>query len=88
MLLTKEALELSRELSLPVYEVQALNMSGEALRFLGDFPQSLDMQFKALQINRKESNRYQESATLGFIGFTYTEFNEYRLALDHLLLSI
>jgi signal transduction histidine kinase len=87
VLLTKEALDLSRKLDLPFYEVQALNMSGEALRFLGDFPQALDMQFKALQINRREANRYQESVTLGFIGYTYTEFNEFRLALDHLLLS-
>jgi len=87
VLLATEAVELARKLNLPYYEVQALNMSGEALRFLGNFPQALDMQFKALQINRREANRYQESVTLGFIGFVYTEFNEFRLALDHLLLS-
>ncbi len=87
VILTEEALELSRELRYPFYEVLALNISGEAFRTLGDFPKSLDMQFKALKINRKEANRYQESVTLGYIGFTYTDFNEFRLALDHLLLS-
>lgn len=84
---TREAIELAQKANLPYRQIMALNMSGEALRFLGDFPHALEMQYKALNLSRQFDNPYDESASLAFIGFIYTEFNEYRLALDNLLLS-
>ncbi|MGB3527728.1 MAG: ATP-binding protein, partial [Saprospiraceae bacterium] len=53
-------------------------------RFLGDFPQSLEMQFTALQINQRNHDKNGEAVTLGFIGFTYVEFNEFQQGLYYL----
>ena len=79
-----QAIILARQLNNIEAEKKALNLAGEMYRTLGDFPSSLDMQFHALEINKKLGNKFGEAATLGFIGFTYTEFTEYRLALSYL----
>ncbi len=82
---SEKALELARELYFIQGEVYALNEAGEALRFLGNYPRALKMQFDALQINRKMKNLYGEATTLGSIGFAYVEFREYRQGLQYLL---
>jgi signal transduction histidine kinase len=87
LVLTMEALNLSRELHFTRGEVTALNKAGESLRFLGDFPASLKMQYDALQINRDMKDLRGEAISLSFIGFTYVEFGQYRQALDNLQLS-
>ncbi len=79
--------ELAKTLQLPMAEITALNRSGECLRFLGDYPGSLKMQFDALKLSRKIKNRQSEAASLGYIGFTYVELGEYRQGLQHLFQS-
>ncbi|MFI5129298.1 MAG: ATP-binding protein [Chitinophagales bacterium] len=80
----KEAAELSRKLNFTSGEFEALTTAGEAFRFLGEFPQALDMQFKALQLSRDMGDKNGEAASLGFIGLIYLELNEYREGLNYL----
>jgi len=81
----KKALELSRKLDFTKGTIQALNLSGEASRLLGDYPGSLKMQMEALELNRKIKNLFSEAISLGFIGTTYNEMKEYRIGLQYLL---
>ena len=81
------AASLSRQLNFVKGEITALNNAGESLRFLGDYPRSLRVQFRALELARKVRNTEAEAISLGFIGFTYTEFKEYRQGLAYLFLS-
>ncbi len=83
----EKALNLASDLDYYPGEREALNNAGEALRFLGDFPRSLKMQFNALQLNRKKQDSAGEATSLGFIGYTYLQFGEYRQALQYLMLS-
>lgn len=84
----EEALALSGKLDYSRGRVRSLNQLGEALRFLGNFPQALKVNFDALQLNRQMEDRSGEATTLGFIGFTYIEFREYRLGLDYLMEAV
>jgi two-component system, NtrC family, sensor kinase len=84
LVLAKEAVELSQKLNFPDGELKALNTAGEAFRFLGEFPNALEMQFKALQINRSNGDKNGEAVTMGFIGLIYVELNEYREGLNYL----
>ena len=88
LLFAEKALNLARDLSFIDGQVFALNTAGEALRFLGDYPRALKMQFEALQINRKMKDLHGEARSLGFIGFVYVEFREYRQGLQYLLPAI
>ena len=81
----QQALTLSRKIKFIPGETQSLNVAGEAYRFDGNFPSSLDMQFQALSLYRKLNDRRGEMSTLGFIGFTYVELMEYRQGLTYLL---
>jgi signal transduction histidine kinase len=83
-LLANKAIELARKINYTSGELMGLNHAGEALRFLGDFPKALEMQFAALQINRQMGDKSGEAATLSFIGFIYAELAEYRQGLNYL----
>ena len=85
LLLSLEAVSLADELNFQKGQLIALNNAGESYRFLGDYPHSLEMQLKALQLNREMKNWEEEAGTNGFIGFTYLEMGEYRKALEYLL---
>jgi len=85
LLLSLEAASLADELNFQKGHVFALNNAGESYRFLGDYPHSLEMQLKALQLNREMKDTEEEAGTNGFIGFTYLEMGEYRKALEYLL---
>jgi signal transduction histidine kinase len=85
LLFSMKALDLARELRHTLGIALALNKAGESLRFLGDYPASLKMQFEALQLNRQLKDLPLEANSLGYIGFTYIEFKEYRQALQYLL---
>ena len=80
----KEAINLSRNINFKSGEAHALNVAGESLRFLGEFPQALDMQFQALQIYRDIKNKNGEGATLCFMGYAYSELNEFKQGLTYL----
>ncbi|MEO5983998.1 MAG: ATP-binding protein [Ferruginibacter sp.] len=85
LLFSKQALDLARDLNHIFGIVIALNSAGESLRFLGDYPASLKMQFEALQLTHQLKDLALEATTLGYIGYTYIEFKEYRQALKYLL---
>ena len=85
---SEEALELARKLHFISGEVTALNVSGEALRFIGNYPRALKMQIAAVGLNRKMKDPAGEAVSLGFIGLIYVEFREYRLGLKYLLPSL
>jgi two-component system, NtrC family, sensor kinase len=84
LLYAEEALSLARKLRRTNDLIEALNCAGEALRFLGDYPRSLEMQMEALELNRKMKDINGEAITLSFIGFSYSEFREYRLGIQYL----
>jgi two-component system, NtrC family, sensor kinase len=84
LLYSDSAIKLSRELQSLKSEITALNSAGESLRFLGDYPRALRMQMKALELTRKTNDVDREGGTMGFIGYIYLEFKEYRLGLSYL----
>ena len=88
LLYSEEAIGLAKDLHLNSLEVIALHNAGEALRFLGDYPRALKMQMEALELNRKMKDRDGEATSLGFIGFIYVQFREYRQGLQYLLPSL
>ncbi|ULQ52760.1 ATP-binding protein [Flavihumibacter fluvii] len=63
----------------------ALQIAGEAYRGKGEFPRSLEMQLRALRMNRLRMDRRREAQTLSFIGFTYLQSGNYEEALLSLL---
>ncbi len=87
LILAEQAIELSRKLKFQNGEFKGLSTAGEALRFLGEFPRALEMQFKALQLSRHIRDKGSEAATMSFIGFIYVELNEYRQALNYFYLA-
>src|SRR6187402_1148619 len=78
-LISEKALALSRELDYIRGVVDNLNELAEAVRFLGNYPLALKLNFEALQMNRDMKDINGESRTISFIGITYLEFREYRL---------
>ena len=82
---SKKALAMARDLHFTRIIPQTLNNAGESLQLLGDYPASLKMQFEALEINRHIKDLAGEATSLGFIGFTFVEFGEYRQSLQYLM---
>ena len=83
--LSLEALELAKQLAFENGELNALNKAGEAYRFLGDYPRSLEMQFRALKMHQEMKDKEGAAIDMSYIGFTYLEIGEYRQALHYLL---
>ena len=84
LLYANKALLLVRDINFSREQGNTLNTIGEALRFLGDYPQALRMQLEALRIYQQTKNKWGETRTLGFIGFVYIEFGQYNNALPYL----
>ena len=80
----KQAAALAHKLGLTYVESNALNRAGEGLRFIGDFPSSLDIQFKALNVNRSSGTKSGEAVSLTFIGALYMELNDFRQGLNYM----
>src|SRR5271154_2833539 len=53
LLISEKALQMARDLHYKKGEADALHIVGESFHILGDFPQSLKMQFEALRIDRE-----------------------------------
>jgi two-component system NtrC family sensor kinase len=87
LVFAEEAIKLAKTLHYKKGEAIAMNNAGESLRFLGDYPRALKMQFDALEIHREMKNQSGETSSLGYIGFTYIEFREYRQGLKYLQLA-
>ena len=83
--ISEKALALSRELHYVRGVVVNLNELAEAIRFLGNYPLALKLNFEALQMNREMKDINGEARTTAFIGLDYIEFREYRLGLEYML---
>ena len=81
----QKAMAISRKIGFIRGEAESLTISGEAYRFNGNYPRSLEMQFAALSLFRKTKNKIGEMNALTFIGFTYVELKEAQLGLTYLL---
>src|SRR6185503_1911220 len=65
--ISEKALALSRELHYVKGVVANLNELAEAVRFLGNYPLALKLNFEALQMNREMKDINGEARTLTFI---------------------
>ena len=74
----QQALDLARSLNFTHLEIFSLQICGEAHRFLGDYPKSLDSQLQALELSQSSKRKQDEATSLGFIGYNYSELGEYR----------
>ena len=75
---------MSRRLNYAKGEGAALDVLGEALHTVGDFPQALEALFNALRISREIKDQELESVSLDYIGITYVDLGEYRQGLNYL----
>ncbi|MEO5947436.1 MAG: ATP-binding protein [Chitinophagaceae bacterium] len=82
---SKKALELSRKLKYKNGIAASLNLTGEASRLTGNFPEALRMQLEALELYQEMKEPDGDAASLGFIGVIYMDLSEYRQALSYLL---
>ncbi len=78
-----KAIDFARSVNNIKKETEYLNNAGEAYRGIGDFPASLEMQFRALDNNIMSGDKFGEARTYSFIGFTFTEFEEGRTAINY-----
>ena len=84
IIIAQQAIDLAQMIHFDKGKARALTIYGEALRFQGDFPQSLEKQFNALQICKNIDDKEDEAACLGSIGLVYLELNENRQAFTYL----
>ncbi len=63
----------------------ALQLAGEGYREMGQYPKSLDMQFRALRLNRQQRDTLGEAYSSSFLGLTLLEMEEYRSAVGVLI---
>ncbi len=80
----KEALQLSHSINFKKGEIAAYNVLGEYHRVSGNYPESLENLFMALQISSEIGDSSQAAEALGFIGITYINLKEYQTALNYL----
>jgi two-component system NtrC family sensor kinase len=79
-----EALRLSTAINFKQGQIAAYIVLGEYHRVSGNFPESLENLFAAVQISTEVEDSIQQAAALGFMGMTYLNLREYRTALDYL----
>jgi two-component system NtrC family sensor kinase len=80
----RQAVDLARTLNYSKGEGNALNLLGECLHLVGDFPKALESLFNALRISREIKDPDMESTSLDFIGIAYVDLGEYRQGLNYL----
>jgi len=78
-----KAVDFSRLKNNTVKETEYLSRAGECYRTIGEFPASLEMQFRALDNTIRAGDKFGEAFTYSFIGFTYTDFKEGRTAIPY-----
>ena len=81
LVLTHQALELSRKLNFVRGEVRALNLLGSTMQGMGDYPKALEIEFEALRISKKSHDREAEAVGLVYIGSVYIQLSEYQQGL-------
>lgn len=85
---TEQALELSKKENYRKGEARSLMNLGHVFRIYGNFPKSLEMQFKALQICESIGDKHQMASSYTNIAFTYSEHGDYRQAIDYQFKSL
>jgi two-component system NtrC family sensor kinase len=84
LILTQQALLLSRKLNFTRGEVRALNVFGSMMQSLGEYPKALEFEFEALSISKKSHDREAEATSLAFIGSVYIQLTGYQQGLLYL----
>jgi len=79
-----EALQLSQSINFKKGQVEAYSTLGEYHRVSGNYPESLENLFKALQISTETGDTTGIGESQGFIGITYLNLKEYQTALHYL----
>ena len=83
MILSLQALALSRRIGFVKGEAISLNRVANAYSVLGNYSKSMEIYFQALQLNEKINNPDIKGANFNSIGAAYRAEGEYRLALDY-----
>jgi two-component system NtrC family sensor kinase len=84
MLIIQEAMKESQQLHFAAGEAKALNVFGSLLRSVGELPQALEYYFQALQLSRAIHDTEEETRSLIFMGYVYTQLGEYRQSIFYL----
>src|SRR3954452_16650836 len=84
IIIVQQAMSLADRLHFDKGKVNALTVYGEAKRFQGEYPQSLEAQFKALEISKNSGDNEFQAGCFGSIGLVYLDLNEYTQALNYL----
>ena len=84
VLFAENALQLSHLINYKQGAIAAHNTLGEYHRVSGNYPESLEHLFMALQISTETGDSIQAAEALGFIGITYLNLREYQTALNYL----
>ncbi len=79
-----KAYDLARKLRFKRGEGYVRCSLGEDYRLLGDFPESLEHLFAALQISREIKDKHLEQECFDFIGTAYVDLGDSRQALQYL----
>lgn len=85
---TERALELSKKVNYSRGEARSLMNLGHVFRTFGNFPKSLEMQYKALQLCESIGDKHQMASAYTNIAFTYSEHGDYRQAIDYQFKSL
>jgi len=80
----EKALQLSNLINFKKGTIAAHNTLGEYHRVSGNYPESLENLFMALQISSEIGDSVQAAEALGFIGITYLNLKEYQTSLNYL----
>src|SRR4030095_2993384 len=84
LILSQQALLLSRKLNFTRGEVRALNSFGSTCSLLGEYPKALEVEFEALRISKNGHDREAEAISLHYIGSVYIQLIEYQQAILYL----
>ena len=88
VLYAEKALQLSDLINFKRGTIAAHNTLGEYHRVSGNYPESLENLFMALQISSEIGDSIQAAEALGFIGITYLNLKEYQTPLNYLFQAI
>jgi len=80
----KEASNEAQRLRFKRGEARALNVLGSVLRNTGELPQALESYFQALEICRAIHDREEETRSLVFIGYCYSQLGEGTQGISYL----
>jgi len=84
IIMTQQALQLSRKLNFRRGEVRALTQFGAILLTQGEYPKALEVEFEALRISKNSHDPEAEATSMVYIGAVYIRLSEYLQGLRYL----